>query len=290
MKKLLCLFICSLLFLNCSKEEVSVTDASTGQPLVNQPSVIVGNKLSFKINNPPESERLMNNIQVGEVIYFSFDITDESSLPNTTYKLSPVSDPLFGIKKHQNNTIDFNFNTAEHFKTGGVDAVSEIIFKEKKGTFGVKVLKPGSFQNVYQIQKFVDDKPVGEPVKQDLLFSAVKIIAEAPWTYKQVAVYIIYSRKYVFSIDCGEQEFDNYTIASPTKKSIYYESFYREKLKSAPMVTNKQVNVMGDSEAIVGIRPLFSPNLDYIKIFTEYNGGIKTIIEYKNIPVREYQE
>jgi hypothetical protein len=289
MKKLLCLFICSILFLSCSKEEATVTNAPTGQPPIDQPPLTVGNKLSFKINNPPETERLMNNIQVGEILYFSVDITDGASLPNTTYKLSTVFDPLEGIKKHQNNGTDYNFNTVEHFKEGGSASINEIVFKEKKGTFGVKILLPGSFQNVYQIQKFVDNKPVGEPVKQDLLFSAVKISAVSQNSIQRgiTPASTIYVRSYVFNIDCGEQEFDNYTIISPTKKSISYESSYLGIIKSAPLANNKQSCLLKDTFVGIGeIAPFFN-NINYIKVFIEYSGGIKTIIEYKNIPISD---
>jgi hypothetical protein len=294
MKKILCLFLSGLMFVNCTKEDE--TETKPTEPTVSvEPTnpVVVTKDLSFKILTPPTTERFMNNIQVGEVIYFTVEITDDENKANTSYVLSPVVDPINGTKKHQNNSVDYNFNSAEHFKAGGNSFVKELSFKEKKMSFGVKVLKPGTFQNVYQIQKFIDGQAVGKPVIQDLLFNAVIITAEAPYIQTDDGGLFDSSnwrREYYFRIDCGNQEFDNYTRPSSTKKSISYETFYQGGGWAGPLNPNNgDRNVIrGNDETEKGPAQC-SYNLDFAKIFIEYTNGTKTIIEYKNIPVTEYR-
>ncbi len=73
--------------------------------------------LDFKINNPQTSERLMNNIQVGEVLEFELSIPDGVYDPKASYKLSPLSVEAEANKKHQRIGVDYVFNKPEYFKT-----------------------------------------------------------------------------------------------------------------------------------------------------------------------------
>jgi hypothetical protein len=289
MKKIV--FILSAIVLaSCSK---SKTDEAV--VVVAPPVVVVEKKLSFKIINPPTTERLMNNIQVGEVIFFNVEIIDEENAPNTTYMLSPVSSPTDGLKKHQNNNIDFNFNSSAYFKgTGDKNGfVKELSLTDKVASFGVKVLKPGNFQNVYQIQKMVDNKPVGKPLTQDLLFSAVRITAETPYTQTKNPTLFRSSewrREYYFRIDCGDQEFDNYTLPSVTKKSVTYETSYQGNKWTAGLnSTSNEKNIIRTEDNTESGPAQCSYNLDSAKIIIEYTNGDKNIIEYKNIPLTEFR-
>ncbi|WP_139254330.1 hypothetical protein [Cellulophaga fucicola] len=106
---------------------------------------------------------------------------------NVIYVLKPV---IGSQLKHQVNKLDYNFKE----KTGPIEIETRfntkfvyryntrdsIVISSAKSEFYLEILKSGTFENTFTLQKMINKSYVSSLNEQSLLFNAVKIRA---WTY-----------------------------------------------------------------------------------------------------------
>ncbi|MDO5104327.1 hypothetical protein [Capnocytophaga sp.] len=192
-------------------------------PDVNPPAPIDPNAFGMSISNIYNDPiKNLTNIQVGDYIPYSVEITDTQD--NATYSLLLIKE---GEKYHQTLGKDYELyidnekGEKQKLEVLKNDKVNYVIFNKKgKHYFYVKPLLPGTFKLVYELQKQIDGKPIGNTNKQETLFNAVKIklwvVTEETRNFP-----LITKRNFYFEIDDGKDEADTYLTSDNQMSQSY---------------------------------------------------------------------
>lgn len=286
MKKLFIIATLVLALSSCStSEDPEITDPINGETDGNVTPI--EKEISFKVTS---LNATMNNLQVQEIINYKVEITDPQNTAEVIYVLKPITDD---IVKHQKNNIDYIFNSGDI--TPNTTKIDSIIYTAKTGTLNIKILKPGSFQNAYTIQKMIGNKKVGKPATTDILFNAVKISASTGYTRTRSANTFHHSewdRKYTFTIDCGEQTNDDYLYSSGSKTNTYVSKWWGGEFSGNLAATRDGLNTFRNTDSTEKGEYNLQGNYTLTQIVITQKlsptSGVNTIT-YKNIPISEYR-
>ncbi len=269
------LLLISVFIAACSKDD-------TTEMLPPEPVQEANFELTAGINRP-----IMNNIQVGERIVCSIKINNFDTSEAVVYVLKPITGNQV---KHQMNRLDFYFR--ESFDTGnGFDFVyldqDSIKIITKESYFYLDILKPGTFDHGYTLQKMNEGKYVSEKILKPLLFNAVEIKA---WTFTRETANPFfapnrYTRYYRFTIDDGEQDNDNYltNISGTTHK--YSVNYNGENLYVDSFIVNQEQLFKADWERDRNPPGISNFAIEALKIIQSFTNSPTNTIEYKYIPI-----
>lgn len=234
----------------------------------------------------------VSNLQVGNMLPVNFSITDTDTL-NATYVIRPETE---NAVFHQKLGVDFLLKEEVMKKKGILGntvfaSVKEIKLtpKQLKGVFFIHILRPGSFQHKYILEKYVNGVKK-EETSEPLLFSAVKITA---WTYREEVRsagtwnHSIHRRHWKFIIDDGKEKFDNYLTSGKNKthtyKVLYAGKTYQEGDGSISADEEKEYRAYEDRKKTAPDIP--SRVIENITIQQKQPDGMINNITYENIPV-----
>ena len=154
MKLVAYILLISCFLAACSKE---VTDPNTYRVTVKE--------------NFTDPLKQLENIQVDD--YVPYIITLADSKEGGEYRLTSLKE---GEQYHQTIGKDFVLSLTNDPKTP-INKEQKYLSFSSKGThsFYIRPLVPGTFKLTFELQKYIGDKPIGDAVKVNVSFNAVKI-------------------------------------------------------------------------------------------------------------------
>ncbi len=266
MKKVITLVVLTFMF-SCSKDDLGETVAES--PIL---------PTAFTILSDPN--KTMNNLVVGNRIEYAIKIENFDTNPDVLYVLKPI---VGNASKHQLNRTDFNFQTLE--PNDVYKSRDSIIIKNSNTKMYLQILRPGTFQHEYTLQKMISNKKINAVAKQPILFSAVKINIWSP-TVEVVEGNFWHSsehlRYYYFNIDDGEEQFDNYLTNSDSKSHVYLSNYEGGEISGGFTAHNTFIfkNSVHEFSAPV---PIYTYVINEIKITQNITASPVNIIRYNNI-------
>ena len=255
------------LLLSCSKDDLETT-------LVEAPIV----PTSFTLSTDPN--KTMNNLVVGIRVEYDVKIENFDADADVIYVLKPI---VGNAPKHQLNRTDFYFQTLE--PNDVYKSRDSIVIKSAKSKMYLQILRPGTFQHEYTLQKMKLNKKINVVAKQPVLFSAVKINIWSP-TQQVVEPSFWHSsehlRYYYFNIDDGEEQFDNYLTNSDNKSHGYMSNYEGGEISGSFSANNTYIfkNQVHSFSSPVNIDTYV---INEIKITQNIGTSPVNIIRYNNI-------
>ncbi|MDO5104364.1 hypothetical protein [Capnocytophaga sp.] len=130
---------------------------------------------------------------------------------------------------------------------------------------------PGTFHLNFELQKYdtATKKYVGEPLKKELIFNAVKINFYVSFSFPRL--------EFKFSIDDGNREYDTYLSNTTSSKKYEYTTLFEGISKSGDFLVGTQYD-FGSGLNIEG-------KTITIEITQYLNNGLKNIIRYENVKI-----
>ena len=115
----------------------------------------------------------IENIQVEDFIPYTIAIEDTGDDENVEYRLTSIRESQ---DYHQTIGKDFGLYLKKDDNTP-YDLEKKYISFSKKGMydFYIRPFVPGTFKLNFELQKFINNKPIGTPVKFNVIFNDVKI-------------------------------------------------------------------------------------------------------------------
>lgn len=246
--------------MSCSKSNDDGGETPT--PAVEEVNTF-GMTIDDVFNNPVKN---LTNIQVGDYIPYTLEITDTQDNASV-YSLILVKE---GEKNHQTLGRDYEIyidnekGEKQKMEILKNDATNYVLFNKKgKYYFYIKPLVAGTFKQVYELQKQVDGKPVGDHIKQEVLFNVVRIKVWFESEETQSSHMFRHSKhknNFYFSIDDGMQQDDTHLTSQNGIIQKYYIEYdggkyegdlnqgnikfteSHEQKKSAPEVRNRTID------------------------------------------------
>ena len=258
-----CCLLSLITCLSCSKENEVINPVVTKVAIVPTEFTIL-----------PDPNREMNNLRVYNKIEYNIKIQNFDTNPNVVYVLKPVTG---NAVKHQLKGIDFNIQTLE--PNDVYVNRDSIIIKNTNSKMFLQILRPGSFQHEYTLQKMVLNKNSNEPAKQNILFSAIDIRIQVPpkWSPPDE-----WERLFIFSVDDGEQTNDNYLTSSSNKSQTYSVSYDGGNI-SSNFDANYEFYFRTNLHSNDNFPPVTNFLINNLKITQSFVGGSTNIINYNNI-------
>lgn len=257
-----------------------------------KPPVVEPPKTSTPATISISTEKNISNLQVGEMFPIKFNIVDSDTL-DATYVIRPETE---NAVFHQKLGVDFELK--EEVMKSNTPSDSLVLTSVKKinltpkqlqGKFFIHILRPGSFQHKYILEKYVKGVKK-EETAVDFLFSAVKITA---WTYHEEVRppgtwnRSVHRRYWKFVIDDGKEKFDNYLTTDKRKTHTYTALYagrtYHEGDGSISADVEKEYRASEDRKKTAPDIP--SMVIENITIQQKQPDGMLNNITYKNIPV-----
>lgn len=151
----------------------------------------------------------IENIQVEDFIPYTIAIEDTADDENVEYRLTSIRKSQ---DYHQTIGKDFGLYLKKDDNTP-YDLGKKYISFSKKGMydFYIRPFVPGTFKLNFELQKFTNNKPIGTPVKINVIFNAVKIIVG--YEKKQEGNNNKYYNSYYIIINDGNEKEDTYLNA-----------------------------------------------------------------------------
>ena len=187
MKPTVYILLISSFLVACSKE---VTDPNTYRVTVKE--------------NFTDPLKQLENIQVDDYVPYTITLTDNKE--GGEYRLTSLKE---GERYHQTIGKDFVLSLTNDPKTP-INKEQKYLSFSSKGThsFYIRPLEPGTFKLTFELQKYVGDKAVGDAIKVNVSFNAVKIRADFDWKFDLLSL----GRRcfYYMVMNDGDGEGDNY--------------------------------------------------------------------------------
>ena len=195
-----------------------------------------------------------------------YTITLTDSKEGGEYRLTSLKE---GERYHQTIGKDFVLSLTNDPKTP-INKEQKYLSFSSKGThsFYIRPLVPGTFKLNFELQKYIGDKPIGDAVKVNVSFNAVKIeVRESGAASSESYNYYVY-------INDGNEEGDTYF--NKTNISQLYESKI--------VIDDDEVIIGRDFHTKSGIHKVF---IKYIKITQRETNLPDFIIQYHNVQIDE---
>ena len=168
--------------------------------------------------------------------------------------------------------------------------------------FYIRPFVAGTFKHTYELQKYINNKPVGTATKLNISFNAVKINLlfrekrEMVWVdngklgmgYQKIQMAKITSYLY-FTIDDGDEENDNY-LSAPNVAQSYDISFLlhaTEGNKSGAFVANQEIELDHKEELEKDYRDKSDTEIKRVVIRQKFPILPDLTIEYHNIKIKK---
>lgn len=269
MQKTLYLLLIGLLGVGCSKTE---------DPNPNTYHAVVR-------ENFTSPYKQIENIQVGDYVPYTISLTDSKNIANSEYRLTSVRTEQ---TYHQIIGRDFLLCLNDDKSQVSTDEPENYISFTGKGThnFYIHPLVPGTFKLTFELQKFVNNEPIGDAIKIKVSFNAVKI---SFGIYNHAPSIMGTSKKnynYFLKIEDGEDTNDNYLSSkniTQTYTLLYTltkekEEKENEKSYTNTLTTNK-VNLFNSSLTADKI------TIKHLKIRQSLENTPDFLIEYYNLNI-----
>lgn len=270
MKKIIISFVFLLLF-SCNKEN----EATIQEQIQSLPQT------TFTIRD--DGTRPMNNIQSGERIALEVKIKNMNTGVGVKYQLKPVTTSLV---KHQLINTDYLLQIKN--ADGSYSNVTSLTIDTPISYLYILVLRPGTFQHEYTLQKFVDNIPSPEILSEKLIFSAVRFYFWFPTVETRSAGLFNHSvqrRDYYIGFDDGQEQYDNYFTATPDK-SLFYESNYEGDYRSGNFSSGNWYELRGFKEQESSDPPITTWSINQVKVSQTFTSGSATNnIIYNNVNI-----
>ena len=282
MKKAISIFAVALYLVACNKDNTEEE---------NNASVI---KASIK-ENFTDIYKQRENIQVDDYVPYKISIEDNATEEDKAeYRLTPVRE---GEDYHQMIWKDFGLYLSRN--ESSADKSKTYITFHKKGVYSlyVRPLVPGTFKHIYELQKFINGKPIGNAVRLQLTFNAVKIRAyyKTKEIWKKVHWGIGFPREdkekvittLYFSIDDGYNPTDIYLSAPKTTQrySVQYVMDDIETKKEGTFFKRQELELESKEEIASQYKNKWGTKIKQIKILQKLPSLDEYIIEYRDIKV-----
>lgn len=195
MKRLI--FILGIFLVACSKDkENAPTDPNTYQATVKE--------------NFTDPFKRIENIQVNDFIPYTLTIEESGDDENVEYRLISIRESQ---DYHQTIWKDFGLYLKKD-DNAPFDKEKKYISFSKKGNYNfyIRPFVPGTFKLTFELQKYVNNKPIGTPTKLNIIFNAVKIIIDYEKLESKVVIDKFYYSYYIILND-GDEDGDTYLNA-----------------------------------------------------------------------------
>ena len=221
----------------------------------------------------------IENIQVEDFIPYTLAIEDSGDDENVEYRLTSVRESQ---DYHQTIGKDFGLYLKKD-DNAPYDLEKKYISFSKKGNydFYIRPFVPGTFKLNFELQKFINNKPVGKAIKINIIFNAVKITVG---NEKIRCGMEEYCYSYYIIIDDGDEDGDTYLNAQNMIQRciVTYMSNGRE------LSTDENTTILPGKAFEYAKRK--SPNMyDPIRKIRIVQTTLETpefVIEYYNIKIR----
>lgn len=279
-----------VLLLSCSKEKNNDdSTSSTYQATVKE--------------NFTDPLKQLENIQVNDYIPYIIKIEDNDPITEgVEYRLIHIQkEQLY----HQTLWKDFGLYLKNDNKTPpNRDKKYISFFGKGVHHFYIRPFVAGTFKHAYELQKYINNKPVGTATKLNISFNAVKINLlfrekrEMVWVdddkqppsmfvYKKIQMAKITSYLY-FTIDDGDEENDNY-LSAPNVAQSYDISFLlhaTEGNKSGAFIANQEIELDHKEELEKDYRDKSDTEIKRVTIRQKFPILPDFTIEYHNIKIK----
>lgn len=276
MKKIILFFIFFITLISCGRDAAK----SVEEEMVTTPSP----ELVFELSTVGNT----SNLQIGDRLEVLVEVGDESTT-GAYYILKPKTD---NAVFHQKIGYDFLLHEIKDSAEPETQVNHiKILPSELKRKFFIEILRPGSFQHEYILEKYVDNRKVSSSTRS-ILFNAVKITA---WT---CAVQLrngtlfrssLNRRYYKFVIDDGDEQFDSY-LTSSTKIEQTYEVNYAGEWHTeanGSITANQEKSFRWEEEREGKDPDVPATVISELKIKQVLSDGTINNISYTNIPVSQ---
>ena len=281
MKKVISIFAIVLYLVACDKDNTEEE---------NNASVI---KASIK-ENFTDIYKQRENIQVDDYVPYKISIEDNATEEDKAeYRLTSIRE---GEDYHQMIWKDFGLYLSRN--ESSADKSKTYITFHKKGVYSlyVRPLVPGTFKHIYELQKFINGKPIGNVVRLQLTFNAVKIRAyyktKEIWRKKYNGFRSIEEKDKIitnlyFSIDDGDNPTDIYLSAPKTTQrySVQYVMDDIETKKEGTFFKRQELELESKEEIASQYKNKWGTKIKQIKILQKLPSLDEYIIEYRDIKV-----
>ncbi|MCL5247730.1 hypothetical protein M4I21_18095 [Cellulophaga sp. 20_2_10] len=237
----------------------------------------------------------MSNLQVDDLLGCNIKIENFDGSENVVYVLKPV---IGSQLKHQVNKLDYNFIE----KTGPVEVVTfsgtksvysygtrdSIVITSANSDFYLEILKPGTFELSFTLQKMIKQSYVSDISEESLLFNAVKINA---WTfYRETRDSGLFNhsektRYYRFNIDDGEQDYDKYLTNENGISHTYSVTYGDDSEYKNNFVVSEELLFKDDKTTESSAPAISNFIIENLKITQTFSNSPSNIIDYKNIKI-----
>lgn len=273
----------TILFASCSKND-SPEEIATSQTAAVSP-------VSFKIT--PTLGRMGGyaNFQAGEIIEYGLNITDEDKTAGITYLVLPEGEDQ---TKHQVRNSDYILGNKDLTElTLSSNAIGNFVLTQKQLVFKIKIKNPGTFILVFKLQKLINGEKIGEPIIENVLFSAVSF--EASTNFGRSSSGNGYEcnyhedRLFYFSVDDGNQTNDNFLTETQSFTYNYVTEYNYSGLGGFSSDLKTSLNIFSPTRSgrccIDGVRQSIINKITINR--KTIVGGFNYPITYYNIPVTQ---
>jgi hypothetical protein len=283
MKKAISIFAVALYLVACSKDNTE-----------EEPKMGVINATIEE--NFTDIYKQRENIQVDDYVPYKISIEDNATEGNKAeYRLTPIRE---GEDYHQMIWKDFGLYLSRN--ESSADKSKTYITFHKKGvySFYVRPLVPGTFKHIYELQKFINGKPVGNIVKLQLTFNAVsiKVYYKTKEIWKKIFWPMMEPREEIekviinlsLMIDDGDNATDTYLSAPKTTQrySISYVYLINDaETRKEGLFFKKQKMDLEQKEEDGKLYVKTYPTINSLKILQKLSNLPEYIIEYRDIKV-----
>ena len=265
MKKLTCIFLIALLGIGCSKEED--TNPNTYNATIRE--------------NFTNIYKQLENIQVGDYIPYTITLSDSKNTAKTEYRLISVKT---GQAYHQTIGKDFvlSLSNEESLTT---EEIETYLSFNKKGVhnFYIRPLVPGTFRLTFELQKFVDNEPIGDAIKVNVSFNAVKITFDIKITNSFTDLFRT-KYHYFFKIEDGEDADDNY-LSSEEITQTYTLLYTKEEKNTQKDKSETSSFTTGKTYTFDRSFSADKVTVKHLKITQKIGNTPDYIIEYYNLNI-----
>jgi len=265
MKKLTCIFLIALLGIGCSKEED--TNPNTYNATIRE--------------NFTNIYKQLENIQVGDYIPYTITLSDSKNTAKTEYRLISVKT---GQAYHQTIGKDFvlSLSNEESLTT---EEIERYLSFTKKGAhnFYIRPLVPGTFRLTFELQKFVDNEPIGDAIKVNVSFNAVKITFDIKITNSFTDLFRT-KYHYFFKIEDGEDADDNY-LSSEEITQTYTLLYTKEEKNTQKDKSETSSFTTGETYTFDRSFSADKVTAKHLKITQKIGNTPDYIIEYYNLNI-----
>ena len=229
----------------------------------------------------------LENIQVDDYVPYTITLTDSKEAGE--YKLIPVKEKKqYQQEERYHQTIGKDFVLSFTNEPNiPIDKEQKYLNFSSKGThnFYIRPLVPGTFKLAFELQKFVGGEAVGEAIKVNVNFNAVKIRVAKPQISPTGSI-----PSYTLIIDDGSGEGDDYIANKNVSNDLFARILINDEVSERSIVylNTTNTNSFGFLSVLEKIQ-LHKVSIKYIRLTQKINNLPDFKIEYHNIEINSIE-